>query len=236
MSRLISRDSGVSDGSSARSGSIADGGSGNPNFVGWTASAGIGGDSPWRYDRGDKFGIGYVYTFRRITKGQAPWYFIALALIIIVQATVSLPLHPYYGTHYNYLIGGPKFVLNNGIVEGQEKSEGMAEAAEYLNSMPMAPLLVVGSHKLTAFYRYFEGKAVEIQIRTHEMHEHAELGVASHWRYKEGGSSDQQIATSIESLRKLLRGIWQVRRDRYSERRFAEGERPSRIEMSYIGG
>ncbi len=107
-------------------------------------------------------GIGYVYTFRRLTKGQAPWYFIALALIIFIQAAVSLPLHPYYGTHYNYLLGGPKFVLNNGIVEGQEKSEGMAEAAEYLNSMPMAPLLVVGSHKLTAFYRYFEGKAVEI--------------------------------------------------------------------------
>jgi hypothetical protein len=107
-------------------------------------------------------GIGYVYTFRRLTKGQAPWYFIALALIIFIQAAVSLPLHPYYGTHYNNLIGGPKFVLNNGIVEGQEKSEGMAEAAEYLNSMPMAPLLVVGSHKLTAFYRYFEGKAVEI--------------------------------------------------------------------------
>jgi hypothetical protein len=107
-------------------------------------------------------GIGYVYTFRRLTKGQAPWYFIALALIIFIQAAVSLPLHPYYGTHYNYLMGGPKFVLNNGIVEGQEKSEGMAEAAEYLNSMPMAPLLVVGSHKLTAFYRYFEGKTVEI--------------------------------------------------------------------------
>lgn len=107
-------------------------------------------------------GIGYVYTFRRITKGQAIWYIIALAVIIIIQSAVSLPLHPYYGTHYNYLVGGPRVVLNNGIVEGQEKSEGMAEAAEYLNSMPMAPLLVVGSHKLTAFYRYFEGKTVEI--------------------------------------------------------------------------
>ena len=48
------------------------------------------------------------------------------------------------------------------------------------------------------------GLAVEIQIRTHEMHHHSELGVAAHWRYKEGGKSDSKLDEKIVWLRQIL--------------------------------
>ncbi len=49
-----------------------------------------------------------------------------------------------------------------------------------------------------------EGKVVEVQIRTFEMNEHAELGVASHWRYKEGGPTDPAFDNKIAVMRQLL--------------------------------
>ena len=47
-------------------------------------------------------------------------------------------------------------------------------------------------------------RSVEVQIRTREMHEHAELGVAAHWTYKEGGSRDTQYEQKIQWVRRLL--------------------------------
>jgi GTP pyrophosphokinase len=49
-----------------------------------------------------------------------------------------------------------------------------------------------------------EGRAVEVQIRTRQMHEHAELGVAAHWRYKEGGPHDPAFEKKIAVMRQLL--------------------------------
>jgi GTP pyrophosphokinase len=49
-----------------------------------------------------------------------------------------------------------------------------------------------------------EGRTLEVQIRTHDMHRHAELGVAAHWRYKEGGSFDAGYEEKIAWLRQLL--------------------------------
>jgi GTP pyrophosphokinase len=48
-----------------------------------------------------------------------------------------------------------------------------------------------------------EGRTLEVQIRTHEMHAQAELGVAAHWRYKEGGG-DAAFDRKIAWMRQLL--------------------------------
>jgi GTP pyrophosphokinase len=47
-------------------------------------------------------------------------------------------------------------------------------------------------------------QVVEVQIRTHEMHREAELGVAAHWRYKEGGYPKAAFDQKIQFLRQLL--------------------------------
>ena len=51
-----------------------------------------------------------------------------------------------------------------------------------------------------------ENKVLEIQIRTHEMHEKAELGVCSHWQYKAVGQAEEPVAhrERIEWLRQIL--------------------------------
>jgi GTP pyrophosphokinase len=49
-----------------------------------------------------------------------------------------------------------------------------------------------------------QGKTVEVQIRSHDMHRQAELGVAAHWRYKEGRASPAAFDQKIRFLRQLL--------------------------------
>ncbi len=51
-----------------------------------------------------------------------------------------------------------------------------------------------------------EGRTLEVQIRTHQMHEHAELGVAAHWRYKEGGKAEASFERKMAWMRQLLEG------------------------------
>jgi guanosine-3',5'-bis(diphosphate) 3'-pyrophosphohydrolase len=48
------------------------------------------------------------------------------------------------------------------------------------------------------------GEMVEIQIRTFEMHRTAEEGIAAHWRYKDGGKSDEEMDRQLSWLRQTL--------------------------------
>ncbi|MCS6993325.1 MAG: bifunctional (p)ppGpp synthetase/guanosine-3',5'-bis(diphosphate) 3'-pyrophosphohydrolase [Anaerolineales bacterium] len=52
---------------------------------------------------------------------------------------------------------------------------------------------------------YDDGKPLEVQIRTHEMHQNAEYGIAAHWRYKEGGARrDPKYEQHIRWLRSMM--------------------------------
>ncbi|MDQ2965193.1 MAG: TGS domain-containing protein, partial [Chloroflexota bacterium] len=64
-----------------------------------------------------------------------------------------------------------------------------------------------------------DGKPLEIQIRTHQMHQVSEVGIAAHWRYKEGSKSDRAYDAKLAWLRNLM--DWQ--RDVSDATEFVEG-------------
>lgn len=83
-----------------------------------------------------------------------------------------------------------------------------------------------------------EGKTVEIQIRTHDMHRHAELGVAAHWRYKEGGGAPAAFDQKITFLRQLLEPagdgtdlLDQIRDDFFEDRVYAVSPKGDVVEL-----
>ncbi len=51
---------------------------------------------------------------------------------------------------------------------------------------------------------YDDGKHLEVQIRTPEMHQNAEYGIAAHWRYKEGEPQDDEFNRRLMWLRQLM--------------------------------
>jgi GTP pyrophosphokinase len=85
-----------------------------------------------------------------------------------------------------------------------------------------------------------EGQTVEVQIRTHEMHRHAELGVAAHWRYKEGGGAPAAFDQKIRFLRQLLEPsgdgadlLDQIRDDIFEDRVYAVSPKGDIVELPH---
>ncbi len=83
-----------------------------------------------------------------------------------------------------------------------------------------------------------EGQTIEVQIRSHDMHRHAELGVAAHWRYKEGGGTRAGFERKIRMLRHLLDPtdsdgdlLDQLRGDVFEDRVYAVSPRGAVVEM-----
>src|SRR3569832_274343 len=64
-----------------------------------------------------------------------------------------------------------------------------------------------------------DGKPLEIQIRTHSMHQVSEVGIAAHWRYKEGSKAEREYDAKLAWLRQRM--DWQ--RDVSDATEFVEG-------------
>ncbi len=64
------------------------------------------------------------------------------------------------------------------------------------------------------------GEPMEIQIRTREMHDQAERGIAAHWRYKDSGPVKRPDEERIKMLKDLLEGIRELHNETYSSKEF----------------
>jgi GTP pyrophosphokinase len=67
---------------------------------------------------------------------------------------------------------------------------------------------------------YDDGKPIEVQIRTEEMHRNAEQGIAAHWRYKEDNSL---ISNDYEQKVSLLRSLMTWRQEVDDPQEFLDG-------------
>ena len=66
-----------------------------------------------------------------------------------------------------------------------------------------------------------QGKPVEVQIRTEQMHKVAEYGIAAHWKYKDGGTHDASYESKLAWIRQLV--DWQ--KDTHDPRAFMDNLR-----------
>jgi hypothetical protein len=103
---------------------------------------------------------GIVAWARGLTGSRRKLRLALMALPILVQAALTVPRHPTYGTALNWLAGGPPAGAR-AILIGEE-GEGYAELAAYLNARPEASELTVAAQLKHVFNQTFQGTTVEI--------------------------------------------------------------------------
>jgi 4-amino-4-deoxy-L-arabinose transferase-like glycosyltransferase len=106
---------------------------------------------------------GIVAWARQLTGSRRRLSLALMALPILVQAALTLPRHPYYGTALNWLAGGPPAGAR-AILIGEE-GEGYAELAAYVNAQPEASELTVAAQLKHVFNQTFRGRTVEVHER-----------------------------------------------------------------------
>lgn len=70
-----------------------------------------------------------------------------------------------------------------------------------------------------------EGKAVEIQIRTKDMHARAEYGIAAHWKYKKGKSNDEMAGANTDANMAWLKQLHEWQQETKDAEEFLESLR-----------
>jgi hypothetical protein len=103
---------------------------------------------------------GVVAWARALGRGQRRVSIALMALPVLIQAALTLPRHPYYGTALNWIAGGPPAAAR-AILIGEE-GEGYVELAGYLNARPDAEMLTVAAQLEHVFSQTFDGVTLEM--------------------------------------------------------------------------
>jgi hypothetical protein len=105
-------------------------------------------------------GAGIVAWARALAGRRRRLKMILALLPLLLQAVLILPRHPYYGTAFNWLAGGPQAAARALLIG--EEGEGLAELAEYLNDKPDTDHLTVAAQLKHVFNQTFRGTTVDI--------------------------------------------------------------------------
>ena len=134
-----------------------------------------------------------------------------------IKATVSGRPKHYYSVYQKMIVRGRDFAEIYDLVGVRVLVESVRDCYAVLGSLHARWNPVPGRFKdyiaMPKFNMYQslhttvigpEGKPVEIQIRTHQMHRRAEYGVAAHWKYKDDPSRGGEGSSDMAWLRQLL--------------------------------